>query len=265
MLRDMKMKSVVITGASDGIGLEMAKAFAAQGFKVGLLARSADKLALGAELCRKLGAPQAEVAAVDVANFDQLRSALLEMDRKLGGTEIFIANAGIGGTFQIDADNWSDLLKTGQVNYLGAVAGLEAMKMKMIERGSGTLVAVSSMAATKGMPLMSGYCATKAALSTYLQSIRIELKKKGVTTVSVEPGYIDTALTKKNKGAMPFMIPAEQAGREIAAGILAKKRLVIVPKPYRAVKVVLKLLPDWLFEKLAGKFMLNVGRADRTA
>ena len=261
----MKTNSVVITGGSDGIGLEMAKAFARRGFKIGLLARSADKLAAGAKLCRELGAPQAEIAAVDVGDFERLRAALAEMDRKLGGTEIFIANAGVGGTFHLAADNWADLLKTGQVNYLGAVAGLELMKMKMIERGSGTLVAVSSMAATKGMPLMSGYCATKAALSTYLQSIRIELKRKGVTTVSVEPGYIDTALTKKNKGTMPFMIPAEQAGREIAAGILAKKRLVITPKPYRVVKVLLKLLPDWLFEKLAGRFMLNVGRADRTA
>lgn len=256
-------KSVIITGASDGIGECLAHEFAKAGFTIGLMARRRDRLEKVASDCQMLGAPKIEIVTTDVGQFENFRTDLKKLDESLGGADYFIANAGIGGTFLPDRDNWVDLKKVIDINYLGAVAGIDLMKARMRARRRGTLVGVSSIAASRGMPMTSGYSASKAALSTYLESLRVECMGTGVNVLCVEPGFIDTPLTQKNKGSMPFRISAELAGKMIARKIMKKEKLIVVAAPYVWVRYFLKSLPIFMFDQLTKRTMAKIGRGDR--
>ncbi len=262
--REMQNSSIIITGASDGIGRDLAHEFSRAGFALGLIARRTEKLEEVKKECLALGAKSVQVAAADVSDYDGFRSVLSDLDTALGGAGIFIANAGVGGTFSIKNDNWSEIKKTNDVNFYGAVAGLELMKERMWKRSAGTLVGVSSIAGTRGRPFMSGYCAGKSALSIYMESLRVEMFGSGLNAITVEPGYIATPLTAHNKGKMPFIISSEQAAQEIATQVQAGKKHIVVAKPYVIIQLLLRLLPGRFYEKMTFKGMHKTGRGDRT-
>ena len=250
--------SVIITGASDGIGREMALLFAKRGFRLGLIARRGELLQVLAVECRALGAPLVETAAVDVTDSPAFRAGLNKLESALGPTDYFIANAGVTGRSSNSQDNWEDVKKTMMVNSLAAMDGLEWMKVRMVKRGSGTLVGVSSVAGTRGLPTSGAYSASKAALTSYLETLRVDLRGTGVHVLTVAPGFIHTAMTAKNKGAMPFVIDVKPAAEIFVRGILAKKIFIVAPWQFRYIILLLTIVPRGLYDLATGSAMKKI-------
>ncbi|MBC7386334.1 MAG: SDR family NAD(P)-dependent oxidoreductase [Cryobacterium sp.] len=244
--------NIVITGASDGIGKGMALAFARRGARLGLIARRGELLeALAIEL-RTVGSPEVLTAAVDVTDYSATRAALSAFDETFGGEpggiSHLVLNAGISGRAAPWEDSWPEIKRCFDVNVLAALNSAEWMKAKMVGRRRGTIAGISSVAATRGLPDSGAYSASKAAITTYLESLRVDLAAYGVKVVTVAPGYIRTALTAKNRGTMPFLMDADRAGEIFAEGILAGKPFVVAPWPYVWIIRLLRILPRSVYD-----------------
>lgn len=251
-------EAIVITGASDGIGKAMAIEFAKRGARIGLIARRKPLLeALATEL-RTLGARDVRIEAVDVTNFPAQRAALENFETAFGGITHLILNAGIGGRTQPRVDSWEDVKQCLDVNVMATLNAAEWMKPRMVARRSGTIAGVSSIAAYRGLPDSGAYSTSKAALTTYLESLRVDLAHHGVRVLTIAPGYVRTELTKKNKGSMPFLMDVTEAGKVFARGVLTGKRVIVAPWPYKIMMAGMRIMPVWLYDLLIGKFMHGV-------
>lgn len=246
-------EKIILTGASDGIGKALAYEFAQRGHSLALLARRQPLLEEVKQECLRLGAPQVLVAPIDVSNEALFDETLVRVDEELGHATIFIANAGVTGRSGFDESVWPNAKHCFQINLLAAVQGLERMKLRMIQRGSGTLCGVTSIAAARGMPTSGPYASSKAALATYLETMRVDLKPYGIHVIDIAPGFIDTEMTKKNKGTMPLLMRPDQAAKVFVDGILARKSFVVAPKPWRWIYPILQMLPRSLFDWVAAK------------
>ncbi|MGK5083321.1 SDR family NAD(P)-dependent oxidoreductase [Bdellovibrionota bacterium FG-1] len=243
----LNMKSVIITGASDGIGRGMALAFAKRGYKLGLIARRESRLKEVAELCLKAGAPQAEYSAVDITQSDPFRAALEALDKRLSGTDIFIANAGFGDSAAPSEDGGPLARRMVDLNVAAAFDGIEWMKAKMVTQKHGQIVGISSVAGIRGLPGSAIYSATKAALRIYLEALRIETASSGLLITTIEPGFIATAANLKSGQTMPFLMSVDRASEIFVRGILASKRRIIAPWPYKGVVWLLSYLPSRVY------------------
>lgn len=244
----LRSPTVIITGASTGIGYALALVLAQNGYDLGLLAR---RLPLLQELKEKIekGAPQSKIFIVecDVTDDIQCRDAVGELSRQLGRLDLFIANAGIGIETPAWKDSWGDIKKIMAVNVMGAIGSLEIAKNIMLQQGSGHLVGLSSVAAVRGFPQSSAYCASKAALTSYLESIRLDLKSYGIRVTSIHPGYINTPMTEKNH-SLPFVISASTAAELIFKAIQSQKSRVLIPWQMKIFYPFLKYLPNGLYD-----------------
>jgi short-subunit dehydrogenase len=254
----MKSHSIVITGASDGIGKAMAVEFAKQGAKIGLIARRKELLEQLATELRSHGAAEVGVEAVDVTNFADQRAALGRFEQRFGGISHLVLNAGIGDRTNPFVDSWDSVKACLDVNLMAAINAAEWMKPRMVERRSGTIAAVSSIAAYRGLPDSGSYSTSKAALTTYLESLRVDIAQYGVRVLTIAPGYIRTALTSKNHGSMPFLMDAGEAGKIFAQGVLRGKRVIVAPWQFNIAIALMRVLPVWLYDFLIGRFMKGV-------
>lgn len=250
--------AVVITGASDGIGKAMALTFAKKGARLGLIARRKELLVTLSQELLALGAREVRVSALDVTDFTAQRAALEEFERSFGGISHLVLNAGISGRSAPDEDCWDDIKRCLDVNVMAALNAAEWMKPRMAARRSGTIAGVSSVAATRGLPDSGAYSASKAALTTYLESLRLDLAPYGVRVVIIAPGFIRTALTADNSGDMPFLMDVVEAGRIFAEGILKGAKVVVAPWQYVWLIRALRILPNWLYDPLVTWFMTRV-------
>lgn len=246
----MKNKTAIITGASDGIGKALAYRLAADGYSLGLTARRLDKLQeLETELQKKYPAQNFISSVLDVQELNQCPPVINNIASKLGGLDLFIANAGIGFPTPAWKENAADVLSILQTNFMGAVATIEAAKEIMLRKKSGGhLVAISSVAFVRGLPASSAYCSSKSGLSTYLESIRIDLKHRNIHVTSIHPGFIATPMTSKNEYPMPFIISAEDAAQRILKTIELKKSRSVFPFPMKLMVWVLRFMPDCLYD-----------------
>ena len=240
-------KNVFITGASSGIGAALAREFARRGATLGLVARRHEALdALLAEL------PGRHFRyAVDVTDTDALVAAGREFDAAAGGADIVIANAGI--SVGVKTEHYEDLAQFRRVfdtNVLAMAATFHPFIASMKARGRGTLAGIASVAGIRGLPGSEAYCASKSAVITYCESLRVEMAKAGVTVVTVSPGFIRTELTAKNPYRMPFLMEAADFAPRAADAIEAGVRYRTIPWQMGVVGVVLKWLPRWLFDRL---------------
>ncbi len=254
----MKASTIVITGASDGIGKTMAIEFAKQGARLGLVARRKELLESLAKELRTLGSPEVLIEVVDVTDFAAQRAALERFEKSFGGITHLILNAGISSRTDPFRDMFDDMKKCLDVNLMAAVNAAEWMKPRMVARKSGTIAGVSSVAGNRGLPDSGAYSTSKAALTTYLESLRVDIASYGVRVLTIVPGYIRTELTKKNRGAMPFLMNADQAGRIFARGVLQGKRVIVAPWQYKFVISLMRMIPDWLYDLLIGHYMRGV-------
>jgi len=238
-------KVALITGASSGIGWELAKEFARSGTAVGLLARRRELLeSLAAEI-RASGGTVA-VEAADVAERQATIRALQQLEQALGPCDLLVANAGVGAPTHLDPINTGDIKKMFEVNVLGVVYSIEAVLPGMLARQNGHLVAISSMAAYKGLPGENGYSASKAAVNNLMEGFRIRLRPLGVQVTTVCPGFIATPMTARNKFKMPFLLSAPEAARRIVRALRRRPAVYNFPWQMSLLMGLVQWLPDGL-------------------
>ncbi|MCZ2343777.1 MAG: SDR family NAD(P)-dependent oxidoreductase [Bacteroidales bacterium] len=236
-------RAVIVTGASGGIGWALAQQLAAQGARVGAIARRAEQLAELEQSVRMTGGTIA-TAVGDVGDREAIHAAVRSLTEKLGPIDVMIANAGVGVPSGADPMQVHNVETMMRVNFLGVVYSLETVLPEMLRRRSGHLVAISSMAAYKGLPGSAGYCASKAAVSSYCEGLRIELRSRGVAVTTVCPGFIDTPMTAKNDRAMPFLMSADRAARRILRALERRPAVYDFPKRMRFLMWLAKWAPD---------------------
>jgi short-subunit dehydrogenase len=243
-------RTAVITGASSGIGRALAVALAKRGARVGVTARRADRLAeLAAEV--RAGGGVIETAICDITDRDQTLTAILGLAEKLGPVDLLIANAGLGVSSGADPMDVPAFERMMRVNLLGVAYAFESVMGPMLSRRDGHLVAVSSLAAYKGLPGSAGYCATKAAVNTYCEGLRIELHGRGVAVTAVCPGFIRTEMTAGKTHPMPFVIDADEAARRILRGLVRRPAVFNFPWQMGLLMKLSRWLPDGLVARLS--------------
>ena len=248
---------VVLTGASSGIGAALAIELArTRGARIALLARREEMLA---EVAREVSAAGGEALAFpcDVVDAEAVEAVVARVTEQLGPIDIAIANAGVGSAMGVSDLSYETIHHVMDVNYHGTATLLAAVIPRMVERGSGQIAAVSSIAGYRGLRRSGPYCASKAAVSTLLEALRLELAPRGIGVTTIHPGFIKTPMTDKNKFPMPFMVPVERAARIIAAGLLKRRREINFPWQMVLAVKLLRLLPGWLFDRMMSRKALS--------
>lgn len=241
---------ILITGASRGIGKALAYRYAEEGARLVLLARDTDALKCIADDLQRFHT-DVHWTHCDVVNRDDVRSAIAFAVERLGHIDIAILNAGTGAPEWFENFNLDKAKPVFEVNLFGVLHGIEALLPVFRNQGYGALVGVSSLSDVRGFPGSASYCASKAAISTFLESARVQLKPYGIDVITVRPGFITTSLAMKNEFYMPFLMPADKAARIITKGIRKKKSVIQFPRPIVLSTQLIRLLPNWIFDPLS--------------
>ena len=241
------MKTAFITGASGGLGQGLALHFAAEGWKVYAAARRKDEL-------DKMKSGNLVPVRLDVLDTDALVNAIHRAEDESGGAlDLVIANAGIGQPTSARKMDWAVVKRIMDVNVTAACVTVAAALPKMVARDAGHVVAVSSLAAFRGMPGTAAYCASKAAVHTFMESVRVDLSRTRVKATTIYPGWVKTDLTAKNKFPMPFLMELEDAVKVMARGIERGAKTIAFPLPLAAATRAMGVIPASLYEPLAGR------------
>ena len=225
-----------VTGASTGIGAALARELADRGARVAISARTAEALA-------EVAGDRMVVVPVDVTDRAATVAAGARVREALGGLDVAVLNAGTWSEFHVepwDSQLFADHL---QVNLMGAVHSMEAVVPQMLAAGRGRVVGVASVAGYRGLPGSEAYNAGKAALISLLESLRGSLAPRGIVVQTVNPGFVTTRMTDRNRFPMPFKVPAEVAARTIADGIARDKAEVVFPVPMAVLMKVARVVP----------------------
>lgn len=255
MKKSLKDKVIVITGASSGIGEAMARVYAAQGARVVLGARSAEKLEALVDEIRGTGG-QATWCAVDVVKPEECKALIDKAVETFGGVDVLICNAGLSMRAIFDDVDLAVLHRLMDVNFWGAVNCCK-YALPYLQQSKGSVVGISSVAGLHGLPGRTGYSASKYAMTGFLETLRIENLKKGLHVMVACPGFTASnvrfsALTAdgSQQGATPRneakMMTPEQVARIVARGILKRKRLCLMEIEGRATHFVKKFAPAFL-------------------
>lgn len=245
---------VFITGASSGIGQALAGRFAQAGYRLALVARRTAEMQAWAD-AQGLDASRCQVFGADVADTDSIVSAAQACQAAMGLPDVVVANAGV--SIGMDTAERSDIdvmARTFALNNTGLAATFHPFVAPMVARGSGALVGIASVAAIRGLPGHGAYCASKAAVVAYCESLRGELRPSGVAVVTLLPGYVDTPLTRQNRYSMPFLMSAEAFADQAFSAIEARARYRVIPWQMGLVAKLLRALPNaWFDRLLAGR------------
>ena len=241
---------VLITGASSGIGQAMAQHYARRGDRLALVARRGEviKTWLNAS---GISASSYEIYNADVSDVDSMAAMAKTCMARQGVPDVVIANAGI--SMGVDSSVRTDLDVMARIfatNVMGVAATFGPFIAAMVARGSGTLVGIGSVAGIRGLPGHGGYCASKAAMISYCESLRGELRQSGVKVVTVCPGYIATPLTQNNSYRMPFLMQPEVFAEKACHVIDAGDSYRVIPWQMGVVAKLLRLLPNPWFDRL---------------
>jgi len=241
-------KIVMITGASSGLGRGMALEIAARGGHLGLLARREDLLKEIVEETRNV---KAVFATADVRDAKAVREAADRFRKELGPIDILIANAGIGTADHAASLTPEHAANVIGINVLGAVNSVAAVLPEMIERNSGRLVAISSLAAYRGLAKSAAYCASKAALSAYFESLRIDLRHAGIGVTTIHPGFIKTDLTAGRHSKMPYLMELDDGVRRIITAIEKEKKTYAFPWQLATIVRASMMMPAAMYDWIA--------------
>ena len=250
---DWKDKVVLLTGASSGIGEALAVALAKKGAILGLVARREELLADLAARCEAAGA-KAMVLPCDVVDPVALQAVADEFREAFGHIDIMIANAGIGGNDSLTrAYDPASVKRLIDINLLGAVNSIHAVVPQMIERGSGQLVAISSLAGFRGLPKSAAYSASKAGMTAFFESVRLDHAKNGISVTIIQPGFIKTPLTSGRSNKMPFIMELDDAIPYFISAIENKKKFAAFPSLLAWIVRLGRIMPAWLYDAVAGR------------
>ena len=241
---------VIITGASSGIGAALVRYYLRAGATLGLIARRGDILK---EIVLSATAP-VEIYVADVRDTAAMQTAATDFITRHGSPDIVIANAGISvGTLTHIAEDIEAFQDVLDINLVGMVKTFQPFLAAMRENRRGVLVGIASVAGYRGLPGAAAYSASKAAVISYLESMRVEMAGSGMRVVTICPGYIETPMTAKNPYPMPFILSADTAARKIAAIIDSGKSFAVIPWQMAIVARLLRIMPNWLFDRTFGK------------
>jgi len=240
-------KSIIITGASSGIGKALAYEYAARGCNLGLIDIKGEllkKIKIDIEKNSSNKETVVEINELDVSDYEKLAIVLQKMAEDLGGIDVVIANAGIGGYRLIGEGSFEKDQRIIGTNLLGAMATIDAAVRVFKQTGGGHIVGISSISSVRGLPYMAASSASKAGLNIYLEATRCEVKKYNIVVTTIYPGTVDTPLHIDNKYE-PFKISAENAAKLIVRKIDKKVRTATIPFfPWRLIGLAYKMIPD---------------------
>jgi short-subunit dehydrogenase len=256
MAKGLADVTAIVTGASSGIGAALAHQLAAGGCRVGLIARRLDRLAALADAIEEAGGTAA-IAAADVSDRAGVLDACAALRDELGPIDLLIANAGVGVPTTLDPVNTSDVEEMFRVNVLGVVYSIEAVLPEMLKRGSGHIAAVSSLAGFVGLPGESGYCATKAAVNTYLDGLRVHLRGRGVKVTTLCPGFVRTPMTAVNDFHMLWLLEADEAARRMVRALRRGCKVYRFPWQTSLLIRLAGWLPDWALRRVMHDYNEN--------
>ena len=247
-------KLVFITGASSGIGQALAARYYQAGWRLALVARRTAEIELWAHACG-LPSERYAVYGADVAEIDSIVAAGQQCLARQGLPDVVIANAGISvgmdTAFREDIDVMARIFA---VNNVGMAATFQPFVEPMVRRGSGALVGIASVTGIRGLPGHGAYCASKAAVISYCESLRGELRAAGVKVVTICPGYIATPLTRHDRFPLPFLMSAEGFAQRAFKVIEAGRSYRVIPWQMGVVAKLLRLLPNAVFDRaMAGR------------
>jgi len=246
-------RNVLVTGASSGLGRALSLWFARRGAKVWAAARRVELLdTLAADPAARPGTIVPLV--LDVADVPAVRRILPEIDAQAdGGLDVVVANAGVGGEANPRKDTWERVERMIQVNVTGAAATLATLAPRMTGRGRGHLVGISSLAAWRVTPKMGVYSATKMFLEVYCEGLRLDLQGAGVAVTCINPGFVRSEMTAKNRFKMPFLLEADDAADRMGRAILRGDKQFAYPWPMVLATRAARLVPDSVVARVMGK------------
>nr|WP_315488830.1 SDR family oxidoreductase [uncultured Rhodoferax sp.] len=239
-----------VTGASSGIGQALAWRYYQAGYSLALVARRTEEMQAWAHK-QGLDPLRYLIYSADVAVVDSIVAASEQCLQKQGVPDVVIANAGISIGMDTAVRGDLDVMsRTFAINNVGLAATFHAFIDPMTRRGSGALVGIGSVAGIRGLPGHGAYCASKAAVIGYCESLRGELKGSGIKVVTICPGYIDTPLTRQNRYSMPFLMQVEAFADKAFDTIAVGDSYRVIPWQMGVVAKALRLLPNWLYDKV---------------
>ena len=235
-----------ITGASSGLGREAARQYAQLGHTVCVSARNSEALQDLAEECRQFDG-DIYPAAMDVTDVTQASDGFADLRKNVGVPDLTILNAGTYIRNTADKFDRSVFESTMDINYMGTVNCLQQVVPVYIEQGRGQIGIVASVAGYRGLPGASAYGASKAALINLFEAIQPELAVRGVSVSLINPGFVRTPLTDKNKFPMPFLMEVDDAARAMVSGLERRRAEITFPKRFTWMIKALRLLPIALY------------------
>jgi short-subunit dehydrogenase len=246
-------KTILITGASSGLGAEMARQFAARGHDLALCARRTEKLdALRAEIAEHHPDVRVEVRALDVTDDDQVFEVFRAFRKDFGTIDRVIVNAGLGKGAPIGTGRYDANKATAMTNFVAALAQSEAAMEIFRDQNAGHFVMISSMSAVRGMPkTLTTYAATKAGVAHLAEGLRAELHDKPIKVTVLYPGYIRSEMNEKVAQSTPLIASTEKGVRAMVDAIEKEKGSAFVPAlPWAPLSVVMRHAPMPLFKRL---------------
>jgi NAD(P)-dependent dehydrogenase (short-subunit alcohol dehydrogenase family) len=239
-------KSIFITGASSGLGEAIAVEFARRGYAVAIAARRLERIESLAARLRESGAAAVLPLTLDVTDFPSIDAALDRAAVEFGRLDIVVANAGVGYTLPVGRGKFEQVKQTIDTDLTGAIATIEFALPRLRAQGGGQIVAITSVAGSRGMPFLGAYSAAKAGLHRYVQALRAEVRHEPIVVTELAPGYIDTDMNRGAK-SRPFVIPLDKGGAILARMIERGVGHRYVPVwPWAFLAPLVKLLPTRL-------------------
>jgi short-subunit dehydrogenase len=242
MTTGLPWKLVWITGASTGIGREIALQLAASGVTVAVSARGVEKLAA-------LG-PSVKAYPLDVTDRTAVANTAEKIERELGPIDLAILAAGTYSPVDIDRFDAALFETAVNANFMGVVNCLADLLPRMLPRRKGHVAWIASVAGYSGLPKAAAYGPTKAALINLAESLKPELDARGVTVSVVNPGFVETPLTAQNDFPMPFLMKADEAARLTIAGLAKGRFEIAYPTAFVTILKVMRVMPYWLFFRI---------------
>ena len=242
----------MITGASSGIGRGLAVEIARRGAKVGLVARRADAMD---DAVREIEAAGGKALALpaDVQSEESVRTVADKLRAEFGPIDVLIANAGIGPARDALRFNAAEVADVMSVNVVGASNSVAAVLPEMLAQGSGQLVVISSLSAYRGLPKSAAYCASKAAVSAFFESLRLDLEPRGIAVTIIHPGFIKTALTAGRSAKLPYLMELDDAVGKMVRAIEKRRKRYSFPWQLATIVRIGMVMPIWMYDRISRK------------
>lgn len=260
-MNDFRGRVAVITGAASGMGRTLAQQLGREGASLALIDR--DEVGLQKLLQEQTQAGvKAYTATCDVSDRKAVIAAVASLTEQLGPADLLIPCAGVCGFDLVDQFDVDQIERIHRINYLGVVYSIEAVLPGMLARKSGQIVAMASMTAVRGIPFEASYGASKAALVSFLESLRPSLRRRGVQVTLVYPGFVQTPLLddlmRRGMTKPPGVVDAECAARKILAGARRGRLVVGFPWHLKTLVDLGRLLPSFAYDAIMTRMARQV-------